>query len=84
MSLCVLQMCVGVCCKCVHINVSVCMCMQVLLRTLQSTNSIRYRHLIDELFSKEGTRVSEFSYFVDPQDTKRASQKKVGYDTMKH
>jgi len=54
---------------------------EVLLRTLQSTNSTRYRHLIDELFSQEGTRVSEFSYFVDPQDTKRASQKKVGYDT---
>ena len=51
--------------------------LQVLLRTLQSTNSTRYRHLIEELFTQdqEGSRVSEFAYFVDPQDAKRVSQK---------
>lgn len=50
---------------------------EVLLRTLQSTNSTRYRHLIEELFTQdqEGSRVSEFAYFVDPQDAKRVSQK---------
>ncbi len=44
---------------------------QVVLRTLQTTNSTRFRHLIDELFAHGAFSVSEFSYFVDPQDGKR-------------
>ena len=50
---------------------------EVLSLTLQSTNSTRYQHLIKELFAQdpEGSHVSEFSYFVDPQDAKRGSQK---------
>ena len=54
-----------------------CIPFEVLLLTLQSTNSTRYQHLIEELFTQdpEGSRVSEFSYFVDPQDAKRVSQK---------
>ena len=49
--------------------------MQVLLRTLQSTNSTQYSRLIDELFAQESSRMSEFSYFLDPQDNKRSLQK---------
>ena len=47
---------------------------QVLERTLQSTNSTQYCHLIDKLFAQEGSRVSEFSYFIDTQDNKRSLQ----------
>ena len=49
--------------------------LQVLLRTLQSTNSTRYRHLIEELFAQEGSRASEFSFFVNAQESKRSSLK---------
>lgn len=48
--------------------------LQVLERTLQSTNSTQYSHLIDKLFSQEGSRVSEFSYFLDAQENKRSLQ----------
>ena len=43
------------------------------MRTLQSTNSTRYRYLIDELFAQDGSRVSDYAYFLDPQDNKRRS-----------
>ena len=54
-----------------------CIPFEVLLLTLQSTNSTRYQHLIEELFTQdpEGSCVSEFTYFVDPQDAKKVSQK---------
>lgn len=49
---------------------------EVLLCTLQATNSTRYRHLVDELFSQEASRVSVFSFFLDPLESKHGGQKK--------
>ncbi len=46
-----------------------------MLRTLHSTNSTRYRLLIDKLFEQEGSRASEVAYFLDPQDSKRSLSK---------
>ena len=52
----------------------------------QSTNSTRYQHLIDKLFSTEGPQLTSWSFYLEPADNKRDRPKRVrnmgnyGYD----
>jgi translation initiation factor 2-alpha kinase 4 len=49
---------------------------EVLSRTMQSTNSTRYQHLIDKLFSADAPQLRPWSFYQEPADNKRDRPKR--------
>ncbi|CAI8015932.1 eIF-2-alpha kinase GCN2 [Geodia barretti] len=49
---------------------------EVLSRTMQSTNSTRYQHLIDKLFSGDAPQLRPWSFYQEPADNKRDRPKR--------
>ena len=43
----------------------------------QSTNSTRYQHLIDKLFSTDARQLAPWTFYLEPPDNKRERPKKV-------